>query len=144
MSLLSGKTHQRAIKRIEMKLQTTTSTLITIMEHHCKTEANHPLVDLLEDIAYFNSALKDENWGCLDRAFKTAARAIEELDFEVKNALELSSKGSHQLERVGERGVRVMQSIVKSGKKMSGELEAPKKALKKNIKERSRWKLDEV
>jgi len=104
-------------------------------EHHCKVEANHPLVDLLEDMAYYHSVLKDENWGYRARAFKTAARAVEELDFEVTNAKDLSNKGSHHVERIGESSAKVMQSFLDSGKQQSSELDDLKGALKKKERE---------
>jgi len=93
-------------------------------EHHCKVDANHALVDMLEDLAFYHSVLRDENWGYKSRAYSTAARAVEELDFEVKDALSLGdSKSDKHVERVGKSSAEAMQAFIDSGKKRCPQLE---------------------
>jgi len=101
-------------------------------EHNCKVESNHPLVDLLEDMAYYHSVLRDENWGYKARAFTSAARAIEWLDFEVSDAHKLGDSNSEEhVERIGKSSAEVIQEFLDSGKKRSGKLNELKAQVKK-------------
>jgi hypothetical protein len=93
-------------------------------EHTCKVEANHPLVDLLEDMAYYHSVIRDQDWGYRARAFKAAANAVEQLGFEVKNARILGDSNSeHHVERIGKSSAEAMQSFLDSGKQHCPQLE---------------------
>jgi DNA polymerase/3'-5' exonuclease PolX len=94
-------------------------------------EANHPLVDMLEEMAYLHSVLKDDNWGYRARAFKTAASAVESLDEEVKDARSLGDRGNeHHVDRVGKSSAEAMQAFLDSGKKHSPQLDELRRAVK--------------
>jgi hypothetical protein len=105
-------------------------------EHNCVVEANHDLVDLLEDMAYYHSVLKDENWGYKARAFIAAARAVEHLPFEIDGkshqALNMGNPrdAKHHVERIGKSSAEVMQAFLDSGKQRSPHLEEFKASLK--------------
>ena len=104
--------------------------------HHCIVEANHPLVDLLEDMAYYHTILKDEKWSYKARAFISAARAVEHLPFEVTDALSLGSRKDveHHVQRIGKGSADVMQAFLDSGKKRSPHLEELKKLAFEKLK----------
>jgi len=109
-------------------------------EHNCKVPANHPLVDLLEDMAYFHSVKKDENWGFRSRAFISAARAVEHLPFEidgkVHEALSLGNRRDveHHVGNIGKSSAEVMQAFLDSGKTRSPHLEELKASLRSDQK----------
>jgi len=106
--------------------------------HNCKVEANHPLVDLLEDMAYYHSILKDENWGYKARAFISAARAVEHLPFEIDgkihDALSMGNRGDakQHVAKIGRSSAEVMQAFLDSGKTRSPHLEDLKSQIPKH------------
>jgi len=100
-------------------------------DHNCKVEANHPLVDLLEDMAYYHSVLRDENWGFRARAFISAARAVEGLEYEVKDARKLEK----EVDRIGSSSAEAMQAFLDSGKKSCSQLDHLKSAAARHEKQ---------
>jgi len=104
-------------------------------EHNCQVAANHPLVDLLEDMAYYHSVKRGDNWGFRSRAFISAARAVEHLPFEidgkVHDALRLGNRSDtkHHISNIGKSSAEVMQAFLDSGKSRSPHLEELKASI---------------
>jgi hypothetical protein len=104
--------------------------------HRCEVEANHPLVDLLEDMAYYHSIQRGENWGYRSRAFISAARAVEHLPFEidgkVHDALSMGDRrdSKHHVAQIGKSSAEVMQAFLDSGNTRSPHLEELKSSIK--------------